>query len=47
MVLEGFNDEKYMNIYRSNVFSMPLYRINQSMIGLLLLSLTNRSFSVE
>jgi hypothetical protein len=49
MVLEGFNDEKYMYVYRSNLLSIPLYRTNQNMIGvgLLLLSLTHRPFSVE
>jgi hypothetical protein len=38
-----------MNVYRSNVFSIPLYQTNQNMIGigLSLLSLTHRSFSVE
>jgi hypothetical protein len=49
MALEGFNDEKYMHVYRSKVFSIPLYRTNQNMIGigLSLLWLTYRSFSVE
>jgi hypothetical protein len=49
MVLEGFNDEKYIQVYRSNVFSIPLYRTNQNMIGigLSLLLLTHRSFSVK
>jgi hypothetical protein len=49
MVLEGFNDEKYMHVYRSNVFSILLYRTHQNMIGtrLLLLSLTHRSLFLE
>jgi hypothetical protein len=49
MVLEGFNNEKYMHVYCSNVFSIPLYLTNQNVIGigLSLLSLTHRSFSVE
>jgi hypothetical protein len=49
MVLEGFNDEKYLRVYRSNPFSTPLYLTNQNMIGigLSLPSLTHRSFSVE
>jgi hypothetical protein len=38
-----------MHWYRSNVFSIPLYRANQNVIGigLSLLSLSHRSFSVE
>jgi hypothetical protein len=40
MVWEGFNDDKYMDVYLSNVFSISLYRTNQNMIdiGLSLLS---------
>jgi hypothetical protein len=33
MVSEDFNDEKYLHMYRSNAFSIPLYRDNQNMIG--------------
>jgi hypothetical protein len=49
MVLEDFNDEKYMRVHHPNVFSIPLYRTSQNMIGIGLspLSLTHRSFSVE
>jgi hypothetical protein len=49
MVLEGLNDEKYMDMDRSNVFSIQLYRNNQNRIGigLSLLLLTRRSSSVE
>jgi hypothetical protein len=49
MLLEGFNNEKYMHVYRSNVFLIPLYRVNQNMIdiGLSLFSLTHKSFSAK
>jgi hypothetical protein len=49
MVLEGFNNEKYMHVECSNVFSIPLYRTNQNMIGLglSLLLLIYGLFSVE
>jgi hypothetical protein len=49
MILEGHNDEKYMHVYRPNVFSIQLYRTNQNMmgIGLSLLLLPHRPFSVK